>query len=161
MKAFKTLLVALAGFLVFAPVTFAWHTALFVGFYIGPGHAVKSADSFSPGWIVASALLLCLGMAYFLPDKLGQQRRPLKGALVGALLASLVVDYHNFSLLGLFPGIDPASLYLMDALWAVVDGAIAGLVVTLVNDRLFRSSPQANSRAEPRLPTFGQAAKTS
>jgi hypothetical protein len=140
MKTGKTLVAALAGFVVFAPITFAWHTVLFAPFYLGPDHSVKSADAFNPAWIVAAAGLLCLAMAYFVPARLGKSGRGLGGALLGAVFASVLVDYHNFSLIGLFPGQDPASLYLMDALWAVVDGAITGLVITLVSDRLGRGA---------------------
>src|SRR5512132_1546474 len=100
----RMLWTTLAGFLVFVPITFVWHTVLFTPFYLGPDHAVKSADAFDPAWIVAANLVLCLGMAYFLPAKLGGKRRLAAGALVGALFASLLIDYHNFSLLGLFPG---------------------------------------------------------
>jgi uncharacterized membrane protein YkvI len=149
MKSSRMLLTALAGFLVFVPITFLWHTVLFTPFYLGPDHAVKSADAFDPVWIVAANLVLCLGMAAFLPAKLGDKRRLAGGAIVGALFASMLIDYHNFSLLGLFPGQDPPSLYWLDAAWALIDGAITGVVMTLVHDRLGRRSPATRATPAP------------
>lgn len=82
-------------------------------------------------------------MAFFVPPLLEKEGRLLRGALLGAVYASVLIDYHNFSLMGLFPGQDPASLYLLDAAWAVVDGALAGAVVTFVSDRLHRGGVPA------------------
>jgi hypothetical protein len=139
----KTFVAALAGFLAFAPVTFIWHTVLFAPYYLGPEHSVKSADAFDPKWIVAAAALLCLSMAFFVPSRLQRgSGRVAIGALLGAVFASVLIDYHNFSLIGLFPGQDPASLYVMDALWAIVDGAIAGAVITAIHDWLDKAPPQ-------------------
>jgi hypothetical protein len=141
MKLARTLLTAVATFLAFAPVTFVWHTVLFPGFYLGPQFMVKSADAFDPKWILGANVLLAVGLAVVLPALLPARRRLSTGAAIGALFASLLIDYHNLSLMGLFPGGDPASLYLMDALWAVVDGALAGIVATLTWDRLGQRAP--------------------
>jgi uncharacterized membrane protein YkvI len=143
----KTLLVAVAGFVIYAPITFIWHTVLFSSLYIGPDHAIKSADSFNPAWIVGAAFVHCLGMAYFVPAVLGRSATVVKGALLGALFASLLVDYHNLQLIGLFPNIDPPSLYVMDALWAVVDGAITGAVMVALHGRLHRQAAVAQATA--------------
>lgn len=136
MKTGRLLLTALATFVVFGPIMFVWHTVLFKGFYLGPGLSVKSADSFSPPFLMAAVVVLSLGMAYFIPPRLTKSHRLWSGAALGAITASLAVDYHNLFLMGLFPGQDPWSLYLMDALWAIVDGALAGVVLTAVHDRL-------------------------
>lgn len=143
MRIGRTLLSALAGFLVFAPGTFAWHTALFINWYIGPTFSVKSADGLSAPSLAGAFALLMLGMAIFVPPLVGSAHRLRNGALVGSLYVSVAVNFHSLWLNGLYPGSDPASLYLMDTLFAAIVGALAGLAVIATHDRLSRGEAGA------------------
>jgi len=129
MSPVRTLLNTLACFVVLGPVTFLWHTVLFQSMYIGPTLSVKSPEGLSPPHIMGGLLLVAFGMAFFIPQMLGEAGRMAKGVALGALFVSIAGNYHNLYLMGLYPGIDPLSLYLMDTAWAAIAGAVAGGVL--------------------------------
>ena len=128
---YKFIIIATITFIAFAVFGFFWHNNLFPEvYYTNP--AVLSMAEQNVIFMNFAMALLVYGLAYFMFKSMKQDTKLLNAMLWGIYYGISVIGFFNFYAIGIAK-IWQWNVLILDLVWAVVSGAIAGVIIFLLH----------------------------
>jgi uncharacterized membrane protein len=130
-KQYKFIIIAVVAFIVFAVIGFFWHNNLFPEVYYTNPAVLSIAEQSAIAVYVAMALL-SFGLAYFIFISIKQDTKILNAMLWGIYYCVSVIGFFNFYAIGIAK-IWQWNVLILDLVWAVVSGAVVGIIIYLLH----------------------------
>ena len=128
---YKFIIIATITFILYAVFGFFWHNNLFPEvYYTNP--AVLSIAEQNVIFMNFAMALLVYGLAYFMFKGIKPETRLLNALLWGVYYCISVIGFFNFYAIGIAK-IWQWNVLILDLVWAVVSGAVAGVIIFLMH----------------------------
>ena len=135
-KHYKFIIVSTLTFIAFAVFGFFWHNNLFPTVYYSTALVIPMNEQNVIPINFAMALLV-YGLAYFMFKSIKQETRFYQAVLRGVYYLISVIGTYSFLNIGLVKSWQ-WNVLILDILWAVVSGALAGAMVFGLHRLLMR-----------------------
>jgi uncharacterized membrane protein len=126
-KHYKFIITATLTFIVFAIFGFFWHNNLFPAVYYSTASVIPITEQNVLPINFAMALVV-YGLTYFMFKSIKQETKFYQGVLWGVYYLLSVIGAYSFFNLGLVRGWQLNTI-ILELVWAVVSGALAGAMV--------------------------------
>ena len=139
-KHYKFLIAATLTFIVFAVFGFFWHNNLFPAVYYSSPSVIPISEQNVIAINFAMALIV-YGLTYFMFKSIKQETKFYQAVLWGVYYLVSVIGAYSFFNLGFVREWQWNSI-ILDLLWAVVSGALAGAMVFGLHRLLMRKKAE-------------------
>lgn len=130
-KNIKFIIIATITFIAFAVFGFFWHNNLFPEIYYS-NPAVLSIAEQNVIWMNFAMALLAYGLVYFIFKSIKPETNILHALLWGVYYCISVIGFFSFFAVGAAK-LWQWNVLILDLVWAVVSGALAGILVFLLH----------------------------
>jgi uncharacterized membrane protein len=128
---YKFIIAATITFIAFAVFGFFWHNNLFPEtYYSNP--AVLSIAEQNVIFMNFAMALLSYGLSYFVFKSMTQDTKLLNAMMWGIYYCISVIGFFNFYAIGIAK-IWQWNVLILDLVWAIVSGALAGIILFLLH----------------------------
>jgi uncharacterized membrane protein len=140
-KNYKFIIVATVTFIAYAVFSFFWHNNLFPEVYYTNPAVLSIAEQNVIAMNFAMALLV-YGLVYFMFKSIKPVTKLLTAVLWGVYYNISVIGFFNFYAIGIAK-IWQWNVLILDMVWAVVSGALTGVIVFLLHKWLVGKETQS------------------